>query len=89
MYIRTLSLCTQREGSSQSNQLACSPFCVRLRAYALNTRSIDTLGYKFRAYKSRKCLQLYVSLAPLDPLGTLVTLVIGPIPEHCTFQYLL
>jgi hypothetical protein len=24
-YIRTLPLCTQREGSSQSNQLACSP----------------------------------------------------------------
>jgi hypothetical protein len=29
-----------------------------------------------------------VSLAPLDPLGTSVTLVVGPIPEHCTFQYL-
>jgi hypothetical protein len=43
MYIRTLPLCTQREGSSQSNQLACSPFCVRLRAYASNTRSTDNI----------------------------------------------
>jgi hypothetical protein len=41
MYIRTLPLCTPREGSSQSNQLACSPFCVRLRAYASNTWSTD------------------------------------------------
>jgi hypothetical protein len=30
-----------------------------------------------------------VSLAPLNPPGISVTLVIGPIPEHCTFQYLL
>jgi hypothetical protein len=29
-----------------------------------------------------------VNLAPLDPPGTSVTLVIGSIPEHCTFQYL-
>jgi hypothetical protein len=42
MYIRTLPLCTQREGSIQFNHLACSPFCVRLRAYPSNTRSTDT-----------------------------------------------
>jgi hypothetical protein len=27
----------------------------------------------------------FVSLAPLDSLGTSVIPVIGPIPEHCTF----
>jgi hypothetical protein len=29
-----------------------------------------------------------VSLAPLGSPGTSVILVIGPIPEHCTFQYI-
>jgi hypothetical protein len=29
-----------------------------------------------------------VSLVPLGSLGTSVILVIGPMPEHCTFQYL-
>jgi hypothetical protein len=30
----------------------------------------------------------FVSLAPLGSPGTSVILVIGPIPEHCTFQYI-
>jgi hypothetical protein len=31
---------------------------------------------------------LDVSLVPLGSPGTSVILVIGPMPEHCTFQYL-
>jgi hypothetical protein len=33
--------------------------------------------------------QLDVSLAALDPPVTPVVLAVGPIPEHCTFQYIL
>jgi hypothetical protein len=40
-------------------------------------------------FKLAKNSKPSVSLAPLDPPGTSVTLIIGPIPEHCTFQYLL
>jgi hypothetical protein len=32
---------------------------------------------------------VHVSLAPLDSPGTQVIPVIGPTPEHCTFQYIL
>ena len=49
IYIRTLPLRTKREGSSQYNHLACSPFCVRLRAYTSNTRSTDICLW--RTYK--------------------------------------
>jgi hypothetical protein len=43
---------------------------------------------KFAWYLSTMMRQWIVSLAPLSSPGTSVILVIGPIPEHCTFQYI-
>jgi hypothetical protein len=49
------------------------------------------MGFKknkrFYAIVSGRVEEPTVSLAPLDSPGASVTLVIGPIPEHCTFQY--